>query len=305
MTLILKGHEYHNGRASRLAGILLMLLSFFMFCLGDAIGKFMVSTYAVGQLLLLRACAALIMMSPMLYRQRAAFFHVERPWLLLGRTALATVEVAAFFIATVYLPLADVITFYLAGPIFVTALSAVLLGERVDARRWSAIIIGFVGVVIAMRPSAQTISLPALIALGGSIAFAALMLMTRSMRATPGIVLTGSQFLGTFSLGAVMTPFNWVTPDAASLALFVAGGFTGVTGQLLAARSLKLAPASVVAPYQYSMIIWAVLFGFLMFGDTPSLQTIAGAAIITGAGLYIFLRERNAGQTDVMEAPPG
>ena len=103
---------------------------------------------------------------------------------------LSTLEVAAFFLATVYLPLADVITYYLASPIFVTALSGIVLGERVGWRRWTAILIGFCGVLIALRPSAQTVSWPAMIALGGSLSFALLMLITRSLRATPDIVLT-------------------------------------------------------------------------------------------------------------------
>ena len=115
---------------------------------------------------------------------------------------LSTLEVAAFFLATVYLPLADVITYYLAAPIFVTALSAIVLREQVGWRRWSAVLIGFCGVLIALRPSAQTISWPAMIALGGSMSFAVLMLITRSLRATPDIVLASMQFIGTFAASA-------------------------------------------------------------------------------------------------------
>src|SRR3979409_808228 len=158
--------------STRLAGIGLMLLSIFMFSFGDALGKFMVATYSVGQLLWLRACAALIVLSPMIWRHRATFMQLERPWLQLLRVALSTIEVAAFFLATVYLPLADVITYYLAGPIFVTALSAIVLREPVGWRRWSAVLIGFCGVLIALRPSAHTISWPAMIALAGSMTFA-------------------------------------------------------------------------------------------------------------------------------------
>ena len=116
------------------------------------------------------------------------------------RVVLSTLEVAAFFLATVYLPLADVITYYLAAPIFVTALSAIVLREQVGWRRWSAVLIGFCGVLIALRPSAQTVSWPAMIALAGSLTFAVLMLITRSLRATPDIVLASTQFVGTFLL---------------------------------------------------------------------------------------------------------
>jgi drug/metabolite transporter (DMT)-like permease len=255
-------------------------------------------------LLWLRACAALLVLLPTIWKQRAEFFRLERPWLQLLRVTLSTLEVAAFFLATVYLPLADVVTYYLACPIFVTALSGVVLGERIGWRRWTAILVGFCGVLIALRPSAQTVSWPAMIALGGSLSFAILMLITRSLRATPDIVLASSQFGGTFLLGAVLSPFGWVTPSAGSLVLFVVAGIVSVTALLCVNRSLKLAPASVVVPYQYSMIVWAVIFGFVVFGDVPSWATIVGAAIIIGAGLYIFLREQQLGRKDATVSPP-
>src|SRR5213083_2054883 len=217
MSLFAKPSTY-DERSARLAGIGLMLLGVFMFSFGDALGKFMVVTYSVGQLLWLRACAALLLLLPMIWKQRAEFTRFERPWLQLLRVTLSTLEVAAFFLATVYLPLADVITYYLAAPIFVTALSGLVLGERVGWRRWTAILIGFCGVLIALRPSAQTMSWPAMIALGGSFSFALLMLITRSLRATPDVVLASSQFAGTFALGAVMSPFGWVTPSLPSFA---------------------------------------------------------------------------------------
>jgi drug/metabolite transporter (DMT)-like permease len=304
MNLFAKISTGLDERSARLAGIGLMLLSIFMFSFGDAMGKFIVATYSVGQLLLLRGGAALIVLSPSIWRHRAEFMLPERPWLQLLRTALSTLEVAAFFLATVYLPLADVVTYYLACPIFVTALSAMVLRERVGWRRWTAVLIGFCGVLIALRPSTQTMSWPAVIALGGSLSFAVLMLITRSLRATPDIVLASSQFAGTFLLGALLSPLGWVTPGIGSLGLFAAAGCISVAALLCVNRSLKLAPASVVVPYQYSMIIWAVTFGFAVFGDVPSLATILGAAIIIGAGIYIFLRERELGRGETVVSPP-
>ncbi|UWU77288.1 DMT family transporter [Bradyrhizobium huanghuaihaiense] len=299
-----KNLSAYDDRSARLAGIALMVLSIFMFSFGDAMGKFLVGTYSVGQLLFLRACAALLLLSPLIWKQRHQFLHLERPGLQLFRVVLSTLEVAAFFLATVYLPLADVITYYLAGPIFVTAMSAIFLGEKVGWRRWTAILIGFCGVLIALRPSAQTISLPALIALGGSLSFATLMLITRSLRKTPDIVMASSQFIGTFSLGAVLSTFHWVPPTSGSLVIFAMAGLISVTALFCVNRSLKLAPASVVVPYQYSMIVWAVIFGFVVFGDVPSIATIVGAAIIIGAGFYIYLRERDLGRASAEVNPP-
>jgi drug/metabolite transporter (DMT)-like permease len=287
-----------------LAGIGLMLAGVFMFSLGDALGKFLVATYSVGQLLLLRACAALLLLSPLIWRHRADFISLQRPWLQLLRVILSTLEVAAFFLAAQYLPLADVITYYLASPIFVTALSAPLLRERVGWRRWSAVCAGFGGVLIALQPSAQSVSWPALIALGGSLSFALLMLLTRSLRTTPDIVLASSQFMGTLLFGAALAPFGWAPPSWSALGLFTAAGWISVCALFCANRALKLAPASSVVPYQYSMIVWAVIFGYLVFGDAPSAATLIGAAVIIATGIYIFLREQRLGRDEAAASPP-
>src|ERR1700744_5298154 len=131
MSLLAKIPDHQDQRSANLAVIGLMLFSIFMFSFGDALGKYMVATYSVGQLLWLRACAALFVLSPMVWRHRREFIRLERPWLQLLRVVLSTLEVACFFLATVYLPLADVITYYLACPIFVNAFSALVLREHV------------------------------------------------------------------------------------------------------------------------------------------------------------------------------
>ncbi|MGA9089000.1 MAG: DMT family transporter [Bradyrhizobium sp.] len=293
-----------DDRSARLAGIALMLAAVCMFSFGDALGKFIVATYSVGQLMLLRASAALALLAPSMWRRRAEFRRIERPWLQLVRVALSTLEIAAFFLAAAYLPLADVVTYYMATPIFVTALSAMVLRERVGWRRWSAILLGFCGVLIALQPSVQAVTWPAMIALAGSLAFSGLLLITRSLRATPDIVLASAQFSGTLVFGIVVAPFGWITPTWSQLGLFFAAGAISVGALLCVNRSLKLAPASTVAPYQYSMILWAVMFGYVVFGDVPQPPTALGAAIIVGAGLYIFLRERQLGSGEAVVSPP-
>ncbi len=293
-----------DERSARLAGIGLMLAGICLFSFGDALGKFIVADYALGQLLLLRSATSLVLMLPFIWRERAAFRNLQRPRLHLLRVGLSTVEVAAFFFAVGYLPLADVITYYLATPIFVTALSAVFLKEQVGWRRWTAVAVGFCGVLIALQPSADSLSWPALIALGGSLSFATLMVVTRSLRGASDVVLASSQFAGTLVFGALLVPFGWTTPTWSGLSLFVFAGAISVGALLCVNRSLKLAPASVVVPYQYTMIIWAVLFGYLVFGDVPTWPTLAGAAIIIGAGFYIFLREQRLGRESEGLTPP-
>ena len=192
------------------------------------------------------------------------------------------------------MPLADAITFYLAGPIYVVALSAMLLGERVGWRRWTAVLVGFCGVVIALRPSAASFTLPALIALGGSVFYALLMITTRMVKETDDTVLMTTSSSARFAFGAVMAPFGWKTPTAFDLIFLSGFGIVSIAALFCINRSLKLAPASVVVPYQYSLILWSVLLGWWMFGDVPDASMIIGGTIIVAAGLYIFWREQVA-----------
>jgi drug/metabolite transporter (DMT)-like permease len=293
------------SRSATLSGIGLMLLGVFLFCINDAVGKWLVATYPVGQFLLIRSATTLILLAPFIWRAgRAAFASAPRPGLQVLRVVLSVLEVALFFWAVVYLPLADAITFYLAGPIYVTALSAVLLHERVGWRRWIAVLAGFLGVLIALRPSAATLTLPALIALGGSICFALLMIVTRMLRDTHDTVLMSSQMFGTFAFGAVAAPLAWVTPSLYDLMFLCGFGAVSVAALFSINRSLKLAPASVVVPYQYTMLVWAILFGYIGFDDVPDRFMLLGSAIIVAAGLYIFHREQIVAHRDPVLAPP-
>ena len=148
-----------SPKSTLAAGISLMLLGCFMFLLNDTMGKWLVATYWVGQLLLIRSIAALILLAPFIRRESwSAFVKVLRPSLQILRAVLPLLEIAVFYWAAAYLPLADVVTFYLAGPIFVTALSLLLLNKHVGWKRWCAAIVGFIGVIVAMRPSATSIS---------------------------------------------------------------------------------------------------------------------------------------------------
>src|SRR5262249_24905505 len=156
-------------------------------------------------------------------------------------------------------------------------------------------------VLLALRPSAATFTLPALIALTGSIIFAFLMIATRQLRETPNTVLVAGQIVGTLIFGLILAPFGWVTPSLLDLTLLTLFGVLSIVGLSCVTLSLKLAAASVVAPYQYMFIVWPVLLGYAVFGDLPDALTLAGAAIIIMAGLYIFWREQARGRE---ETPP-
>jgi drug/metabolite transporter (DMT)-like permease len=274
-----------------------MLAGITLFSVNDALGKWLLGTYSVGELLLIRSAAALILIAPFVRQAgMTAFTTVPMPGLQIVRVALSTLEVAMFFWAVSYLPLADTVTFYLAGPIYVTALSVVLLGEPVGWRRWTAVLIGFAGVVLALRPSAASFTLPALIALTGSIFFATSMITTRMLRETSNTVLVTGQIGATLLFGAVTAPFAWVMPSAHDLALLSLFGVVSIMALACVNLSLKLAAASVVVPYQYTIIIWAIVLGYVVFGDVPDPLTLLGAAVIITAGLYIFWREQVQGR---------
>jgi drug/metabolite transporter (DMT)-like permease len=292
------GHAHGRnglGESSVLLGIAFMLVGIFMFVSNDVLGKWLVATYGVGQILFVRSAAALAMLVPMMHRQGwAEILHPPNLRLQVLRVALGTAEVACFYLCVSYLPLADVVTIYLSGPIWVAALSGPLLGERVDWRQWIAILVGFCGVVIAMRPSADTIAWPSLIALVGSLMFALLLIVTRRLRGTSDAVLITWQTVGALLFGLVLAPFGWATPSWRDLGLLALLGVVSALAYLCVNRSLKLAPAAVVVPYQYTQIAWAVLLGWLVFGDIPATAVFIGSAVIVAAGLYIFLSEQRA-----------
>jgi drug/metabolite transporter (DMT)-like permease len=280
-------------RSAAFAGIGFMLMAVFLFALNSAAGKWLVARYPVGEFMLIRSSFTLLFLSPFIWRAgRAAFANAPKPGVQVLRVVLASLEVAMFFWAVSYLPLADTTTFYLAGPIYVTALSVLLLGERVGWRRWTAVLVGFTGVVIALRPSSSSLTLPALIALAGSVTYALVIITTRVLRQTNDIMLMTTYFTGAVAFGLATVPFGWVTPSAFDLLCLGAVGFSNIVAQFCVIRALKLASASVVVPYQYTLIVWSVVFGWLMFAELPDGYTVAGAAIIVAAGLYIFWRER-------------
>lgn len=284
---------------STLAGIGLMVLGIFLFCCNDALGKWLLGTYSVWQMLLIRSIAALVLLAPLIWREGVATIKAApRPGLQVARVALSVLESIMFFWAVTYLPLADTVTFYLAAPIYVTALSALVLREAVGWRRWSAVAVGFVGVVIALRPSTAMLTWPAMIALVGSMFFAVFLILTRTLRGTSDVVMVSGTFVAMLAVSGAVAPFAWIAPSPRDFALMALLGVVAMVAFACINRSLKLAPASVAVPYQYTMILWAIGLGWLVFGDVPDAWTLAGAAIIVAAGLYILWREQVVGRRE-------
>lgn len=273
-------------------GMLVMLLAMFLFVANDAMGKWLVATYSVGQVLLLRSAVALLILAPFLWRVgRAAILLPKRPLLQLARVAFSTAEVFCFYWAVYYLPLADVMTYWLAAPIYVAALSPLLLGEKVGLLRWAAIGLGFVGVLVALTPSGEVHPFAIAVSVIGSLAFALMVLTGRSLRGTPDTVLVFFQILGALAAGAILAPVGWVTPGGVDLLLLGTLGVVAMLGHICVNRAVKLADAATVAPFQYTLLPWAILLGWMFFGDLPTATMLAGAAIIILSGLMIFAPE--------------
>lgn len=276
-----------------------MAFAFFCFALTGALGKIVLSTYPVAQMLFIRSGVALLLLMPLIARQGTAGFRtIERHWLQLLRVTISAVEVGIFFFAVAHIPLADTVAIYQSGPLFVTLWSALFLREQVGWRRWMAVAVGFCGVIVALQPSAATVSLPAIVAVFGTMMYATVVILTRMLRRTPEMTLTGLQIGAAMILGlaAALLPHGWVTPTWPDLGLLALIGIPTAIGFFCINRAITLAPASLVAPYQYTLIVWAAIFGYLIFGDVPAPTTVVGAIIIVGAGLYISWRERRLGK---------
>jgi drug/metabolite transporter (DMT)-like permease len=272
-----------------------MLFGMFLFTLNDAMGKWLVATYSVGQVLLIRSAFALLVLAPFLWAAGlAAILPVDRPRLQLARAVLSTAEVFCFYSAVIHLPLADVMTYWLAAPIYVAALSPFLLGERVGPFRWAAIAVGFLGVLLALAPSGTVAPAATLVAVAGSLCFALMLITGRSLRGTPDKALVLWQILGALAAGLVLAPFAWVPPGPLDFLLLGALGIVAMLAHVCVNRALKLADAAVVAPIQYTLLPWAILFGWLFFADAPRATMLLGAGIIIGSGLFIFFREQRA-----------
>ncbi|HVZ01564.1 MAG TPA: DMT family transporter [Dongiaceae bacterium] len=273
-------------------GIGLYLTGVFFFAVNDALGKWLVASYGVGEMLFIRSVGGVIMLVPLALYVGASL-RIGGDWRLqLLRILAQTADSYCFYYSTRFLPLADVMTFYMAAPIIVTAISALALGERVGPYRWSAVIVGFIGVVIALAPSGEAFHPAALIALTGATCFAVSLAMTRKLRNDNPFALVTSQYIGSGAIGAVLSPLEWATPGATDLGLLLLLGIVSAGCFILITKAVALAPASLLAPFQYSAILWAAIFGWIVWMDVPTPRIILGNAILIASGLFVFYRER-------------
>lgn len=276
-------------------GIVLMIIGQFMFAANDSMGKILIQGFAVGQLIFFRSIGAFIILTPMLaFSQKTAadVFEPKRPYLLILRGLASLGDAIFFYSALYYLPLTDVMTFYMAVPIYIAVISHFFLNERIGWRRWLAILIGFIGVIIAMRPSTHMLSLASIYAVISSFCFTFVLILGRSLRSTSDTISVAWQNFIALIVSIFMIINYWKTPDLMQTLALLMLGVVACIAHLLISRSLKMAPASVLAPLQYTLLLWGIIFDVVIFKHHPDPMILIGASIIVLAGLFIFHRKK-------------
>ena len=276
-----------------LRGIALMVVGSLMISVNDAIIKWLSASYPTGELMFLRGGFMFLPILLLLWREgglRAA--RVGR-WPGQMARAAAVVGSTVFFIAGLrHLPLADTTAIAFAGPLFVTALAPLMLAERVGWRRWSAVLFGFAGVLVMLRPTGGGLNWAAMLPLGAALCGAFRDLLTRRLSATESSLSILVVTTATVALAGLLTaPFGWRMPTAGDLALMALSGIVLGAAHYLIIEAFRLAEAALVAPFKYSSLLWAVALGAMVWGHLPDGTMLIGAVIVVLSGLYILHRE--------------
>ena len=270
-----------------------MLLASLLFVSLDTVAKYLTATYPVEQIVWARfsfhLLVALIIMSP----QGFGRLKSNQPWLQLLRSAFMLGANAFFFLALQSIPLVTASAVVFVGPLLVTALSVPLLGERVGPRRWAAVAVGFAGAMLIIRPGTDFMHAATVLPLLAALSFSFYQICTRILARhdDPMTTLTYTAVAGSLAATAIV-PTSWITPDTVGWMAMIAAGIFGALGQWALIKAISAAPVSTIAPFGYTGLVWATLFGFVTFGDIPDLYTLCGAVIIAASGLYVLHRER-------------
>jgi S-adenosylmethionine uptake transporter len=275
-------------------GMACMIGGTFVLTCHDSLAKWMTGSYTVAEVMFYRSVFALVILAlALLYEGGPTAFVPRSPKANLLRAVLATLTSFLVVAAYAVLPLADALAIVFASPIFLTALSVPMLGERVGWHRWAAVLIGFFGILVMTDPTANVWRIGSLFAIGAALSAALRDIITRRMgtldSATNVLFFTTAL---TLLVGWVLLPEHKVLPRATDLALFAFAGALSTTAHWLIIKAFQLASASQVAPLRYLAIVYAGIFGFLFFDEIPGITQVLGAGLVVGAALYIWHRER-------------
>ena len=282
--------------ARPLTGVLLMLAAFTFLPVIDSIAKYLLAFYPLVEVVWARLFFHLVIMLPLVTWRvgprglwpRQAGLQILRGGFMLGITVL-------FFAALAAMPLVDAISLVFIAPMVVTALSPLVLGETVGPRRWTAVVVGFAGALMIIRPDFETVPWEALYALAAGVCFGLFLLTTRKLSgsADPLVTLTYTALIGGVA-ATVALPAVWVPPTSYHLFLMAASGLIAAAGHLMVIKAMRHAEASLLAPIIYQELVVTTVLGYLIFGDFPEPWTWAGVVVIVGSGVYITIRERRA-----------
>ncbi|MFP6744859.1 MAG: DMT family transporter [Alphaproteobacteria bacterium] len=284
-----------TGPAARpLTGVLLMLGAFTFLPIIDSMAKVLLQYYPVLQVVWARVFFHLAVMAPvMLLLVERRHWWPHQPKLQLLRSCFMILVTVLFFAALKTMPLVDAIALLFIAPMVVTALSPWLLGERVGPRRCAAVVVGFAGAMMVVRPTFDQVPWEAVLALGAGVSFGLLLITTRKLSGgdDPLVTLTYTALIGGVAT-TVALPTVWVTPTAFHLFLMAATGLVAVAGHLMVIKAMAHADASLLAPITYQELVVTTGLGYLLFDELPEPLTWAGVATIIASGFYITLRER-------------
>lgn len=282
-----------SSSQNALRGIAFMLAGTLFMSLNNAVLKHMSEGYPAGQVLFMRGSFIFIPIAILIWH--AGGFRSARVASYGGHAIRAVFTVASAFMFVIgvrYLPLADATAISFAGPLFITMLATPVLGEYVGWRRWSAVLVGFLGVLIITRPTGDVVRLAVLLPLGSAFAAAMRDLITRRIapRETSNSILVTTTAAVALS-GLATLPMGWIVPTPQDLGIIALGGIVSGCGHYCMIETFRNAEAGLVAPFKYSSILYAVAMGYLFWGDLPDVWVIGGTVVLVASGLYILRRE--------------
>jgi len=283
-----------NARQERIPlAIVYMVVSGVVFAATSAISKWLIATLPIGEVLFTRALIGLIACGAFILPVTGlAVFHTRRPGAHLIRGVSQTSSQSLLLIAFSMMPLASATAINFSSPLFATLASAIFLKERVGPARATALIVGFLGVLIVTSPGADTFQIGALFALANAILFGTVTAGVRGMTATESAeTLTMYQLVMLSCAYSLTLPFSFVMPAWNDALLLVLNGVGNGLAQWGWTRALHMAPTAAVVPFNYLSLVWAVIFGFAIWGDVPTVGLLIGSAIVVGSGLFLFWRE--------------
>jgi drug/metabolite transporter (DMT)-like permease len=270
-----------------------MVLTALLFIAVDSVAKHLTQRYSIVEVVWARFSFHALFVVILIRGKLRLHLRTRRLGLQLARSFLMLATTALFFAGLRALALVDAVSIMYAGPLMVTALSVPLLGEHVGARRWGAVLVGFCGALVIIRPGTGTMQSAALFPLLAVLAYALYQIATRRLSRHDSSVTT---LLYTASVGALVSsicvPFYWVTPTLTDWGWMALLGLLGGAGHFTLIKALSLAPVSTIAPFAYTNLVWSVSIGYLAFAEVPDRWTLFGAGIIIVSALYVFQRER-------------